>query len=80
MMGYYGPWSGFHLMWIFPFLFLIVMVLCLSVFLRGGRYGCGRRDYDETPRETPRQILDRRYASGEISKEQYEAMKKDLNL
>jgi len=28
--------------------------------------------------ETPFQILDRRYASGEITKEQYEQMRSDL--
>ena len=27
---------------------------------------------------TPREILDRRFASGEISKEQYDQMKRDL--
>lgn len=28
--------------------------------------------------ESPRDILDRRYASGELTKEQYEAMRRDL--
>jgi len=28
--------------------------------------------------ETPREILDRRYANGEITKEQYEQMKRDI--
>ena len=70
---------GFPWMWIFPFLFLIVIIVFMSVFFRGGRPGCGMRDHDDAPRETPRQILDRRYASGEISREEYEAIKNDLN-
>lgn len=28
--------------------------------------------------ETPKQVLDRRYASGEITREQYEQMKRDI--
>lgn len=29
-------------------------------------------------RETPREVLDRRYAEGEISRDEYEQMKRDL--
>ncbi|ANN61568.1 hypothetical protein A9174_19525 [Mesorhizobium loti NZP2037] len=34
---------------------------------------------DSSPNPSPLEILDRRYASGEITKEQYEQMKGDLN-
>lgn len=78
MMGSYGMWPGFPWMWIFPFLFLIVIFVFMSIFFRRGP-GCGGRDHDCTPHETPRQILDRRYASGEISKEEYETIKHDLD-
>ena len=71
----YWWWHGFGLMWIFPLLFLIVMIVFL--FRRGpGCYWRGGRREDR--RESPREILDRRYASGEITKEQYEEMKRTL--
>ena len=75
----YWWWHGFGFMWMFPLLFLIV----ISLFLwRGGpgwfwRSGW-RDDRPESRRESPREILDRRYASGEITKEQYDEMKRNL--
>ena len=65
----HGPWEGFPLMWVFPLIFLVVMLLFL---FRGG--GPGRRDKEESAKE----ILDRRYARGEIGQEEYQRMKKDL--
>lgn len=70
-------WPGFGFMWIFPLLFLIVMIVFLfrgPWWFRGGNDRTGGSER----RETPREILDRRYASGEISKEQYEEMKRTL--
>ncbi len=70
----YGPWGWFPLMWIFPLIFLVVMLLFL---FRGGGPMCGwrgTRDREESARE----ILDRRYARGEISQEEYQRMKKEL--
>ena len=68
----------FGMFWIFPLLCLLfmafMMIGCggmLFRFRHGGRHGDGR--------ETPRQILERRYASGEIGKEQYDAVRADLN-
>lgn len=72
-MDPYSWWHGFPWMWIFPFTFLIVAIVFLAFMFRGtSPFGWG------SPRETPRQILDRRYASGEITKEQYEEMKRSL--
>ena len=80
----YGPWGWFPLMWIFPLIFLIVLLVFL---FRGGGGGggwpmCGgwgmrdrgMRDTEESAKE----ILDRRYARGEISREEYQRMKKEL--
>ncbi|WP_455243911.1 SHOCT domain-containing protein [Petrachloros mirabilis] len=39
---------------------------------------CGRHGRGTSEPDTPRQILDRRYASGDLTKEQYESMKQDL--
>jgi putative membrane protein len=62
-------------MWIFPLIFLVVLVLFL--FRGPGWPMCGgyrRGDREETARE----VLDRRYARGEISREDYQRMRKDL--
>ena len=76
-MPYFG---GF---WIFP-------LLCM-VFIgghddrhvrRGGScmpFGGADRARSGGEGETARQIVDRRYASGQISKEQYAAMRRDLD-
>lgn len=70
-----GWWGPFPWMWIFPLLFLVVMLLFL--FRGVGWPGCGgRRTRDRE--ESAREILDRRYARGELTREQYQQMKKDL--
>ena len=70
--------GGWWMMWVIPLAFLIVFAIFL---LRGGpmcwRNRGGRRDASQ---ETPREILARRFASGEITKEQYEDMKRTLGL
>lgn len=68
-----GSWGFFPWMWIFPVLFLIICVLFLSRMM-GGWSMWGDRKSPESARE----ILDRRYARGEISREVYAQMKKDL--
>lgn len=77
--------AGMAWMWIFPVLFLMGLALFSGVFLRGMRGSpCGRPPDEETRRadsiseETPKEILDRRYARGEITREQYLEMRKDL--
>ena len=64
--------------WVFPLLCVlfmgIMMIACRAIPLRFGR--CARSG-DRW--ETAGQILDRRYAGGEIGKEQYEAMRRDLD-
>ena len=74
----YQWWShGFGFMWIFPFFFLIAMVLC-AVFLSRGPWWFGRGHDRGERRESAREILDRRFAAGELTKEQYEEMKRAL--
>ncbi|MDA8258541.1 MAG: SHOCT domain-containing protein [Betaproteobacteria bacterium] len=79
-MWNYGPWSMFPWMWIFPLTFLIVMLIFL--FRGGGGAMCGGWGMRENGRrekeESAKDILDRRYARGEISREEYQQMKKDL--
>ena len=72
-------WWGPHMfgwMWIFPFTFMIICLIFLFAFLfRGPGWFWGHRDHSH---ETAREILDRRYAGGELTKEQYEEMKRNL--
>ena len=62
-------------MWIFPLLILAVLIL---VFARGfgGRFQGGPRTANTEP--NARQILDRRYASGELNRDDYRRMRTDL--
>ena len=73
-------WWGPHMfgwMWIFPFTFMIICMIFLFAFLfRGPGWFWGHRDH--ASRESAREILDRRYAGGELTKEQYEEMKRNL--
>ena len=81
-----GPENIFSGMWwIFPLIMCIVMVVFFS--LMGGKRGFRppwMRDSDEhqatesTESETSLEILKKRYAKGEIDKEEFEQMKRDL--
>jgi uncharacterized membrane protein len=64
----------------FAFLFLFVVYLLVRSFYRTeiapGKPAAGA--VPATPLETPLEILQRRYASGEISSEEFEKIKRDL--
>lgn len=65
-----GPGFGGIFMWI---LLLIAVVLIIYFLMRVSREGG-----HGTSHETPLDVLKRRYAKGEITKEQFDEMKKDL--
>jgi putative membrane protein len=71
MFAYGGVWNGFHWWWLIP---IAMMVLCF--LMMRGRGGCMVRKY-RFPQtgESAREILDKRYALGEINKEEYEEKK-----
>ena len=75
-MSGYEYWGGLHLWWIFP---LMMMIFCF-LFMRG----CGRRmrwpGPFQGPGESPMDILDKRYARGEIDKQEYEEKRKVIEL
>jgi len=80
-----GGYEGFEFgdwWWIFP---IVMMILCFF-FMRGRMCsmmgGHDTRDgtdpHESTSSESAREILDKRYALGEISKEEYEEKKRDI--
>ena len=75
MFAYGEAWNGFHWWWLIP---IAMMVLCF-LRMRGGRGGmmdCSRYRHSS---ESAREILDKRYALGQISKEEYEEKKRDMS-
>ncbi len=76
---YWWGWGhGFGWMGIIPFIILGVCLLLAFGFRRSACFG-----YDATRAagdESARAILDRRFAKGEINKQQYEEMKHALEI
>lgn len=75
MMWNNGLWGGFPWMWIFPLIFLIVLLIFL--FRQAGSPMSGSHNL-QGKEESARELLDRRYARGEITREEYQQMKKDF--
>ena len=82
-MAGYESFEFWDWWWIFP---VAMMVLCF--FMMRGRMRCmtgGHSPQDSTkphqsaPARSAREILDRRYATGEIDKEEYEEKRKDIS-
>ncbi len=83
--GMMGPWmmGGFG----FPFFGGIMMLLFWVLIIVGGIWlfqalarGGGLGTWSGPSRESPLDILKTRYAKGEITKEQFEDMKRNLGL
>jgi putative membrane protein len=81
-----GGYEGFHFgdwWWIFP---IVMMILCFFMMrgrmcrMMGGHHTQDATDPDRrSSSDSAREILDKRYALGEISKEEYEEKKRDIS-
>ena len=69
---------GFGFMWFIPLFFFVVLIMVLRSLFGQGAPGCGSNDGNESHRDNAREILDKRFAKGEITKDEYEEMKKTL--
>jgi len=80
--GFWPEWCAGG-MWIFPIIGMAVMLICVYLIF-GRREGpsCWSNNNDSQDRlrdsETPLDILKKRYARGEITKEQFQEMKKEI--
>ncbi|MCK9363353.1 MAG: SHOCT domain-containing protein [Syntrophales bacterium] len=82
--AYYGPrglgcWGGpmnFGYGGMFMGMILLIVLIAAAIwwFIRGA----GNRNYGQPQRETPLDILKKRYAKGEITQDEFEKTRKDL--
>lgn len=76
MMGWGNGYWGMGMGWIFMALIWVLIILGVVALLR--RLGLGDAARREAPRPTPLEILQERYARGEIEREEYEQKRRDL--
>ncbi|MEJ2637750.1 MAG: SHOCT domain-containing protein [Calditrichia bacterium] len=74
MMGGFGMGFG----WIFGILLIGLVIWAVTGFAGGRTFQTGGNGHISSG-ESPLDVLKKRYARGEISREQYEEMKRDLN-
>lgn len=74
MMGGWGWGFGILAMLFWLALIVLVIVLVWRLLERGGREDSGRHGSIETPLD----IIEKRYARGEIDRDEFDRMKRDL--
>lgn len=73
------PWGMGGMMFMMPVMFLLAIALLIAVIYMVRRVGdFDRRDTGLTRTDTALDILKKRYARGEIDREEFERMKREL--
>lgn len=67
---------GMHMMWVFWLPIFILAIVFILVLLRNNNFYGSQNKSDE--KETPLDILKRRYANGEISTEEFDERRNKL--
>jgi putative membrane protein len=79
----YGPWRmhewGWGGMWFGPLLMLAVIVLFVALVVLLVRWLGGERGLSSAATRTAREVLDERYARGEIDREDYLKRRQDIS-
>ena len=71
---------GFGFMWFIPLIFFVVFIIFIRGIFGRGSPGCSTHGGNSTHNEDAHEILDKRFAKGEITKNEYEEMKKTLEI
>ena len=75
---WHDGFMGMGWMWIWPVLILVFVIVAVVLVLRLAQSGSSGPGTGRESGETPLEILKKRYARGEISREEFEQMKRDL--
>lgn len=80
--GPWHMWAGWGMWWIFPLITLLVIAGCIAMILHiRSSGGAGRHHPDSSwgdPTRSALQILNERFARGEIRREEYEERKRAI--
>jgi len=77
MMGP-GMMAGFGWMWLIPVFWVVFLGLIIWAIVAAVRSSNESKDSDSSKPDSALEVLKKRYARGEINKEEYEEKKKDL--
>lgn len=69
---------GFGFMWLIPLVFFVVFIIFMRGIFGRDSPGCGSHGGNTKHSESASEILDKRFAKGEITKDEYEEMKRTL--
>lgn len=69
---------GFGFMWLIPLVFFVVFIIFIRGIFGRDSPGCGSHGGNTKHSASASEILDKRFAKGEITKDEYEEMKRTL--